>query len=79
MEWESSLLALSTRKMMAMAGHRGVNRSLCLGHCLGISVCVVAVPGALIPVPGVPVMPHSVEFDNRILTNNQKDSIHQKY
>lgn len=48
MEWESSLLALSTRKMMAMAG-RG-DQFLSLGLCLEMSICVVAVAGSLLPV-----------------------------
>ena len=61
-------------------GGHGGDQFLSLSLCLGMLVCVVAVAGALLPaVPGVPVMPHSVEFDNIILTNNQKDSIHQNY
>ena len=62
-----------------MAGNGG-DQFLSLSLCLGMLVCVVAVAGALLPVvTDVPVMPHSVDFDNIILTNNQKDSIHQNY
>ena len=48
--------------MMAMAGTGGGNRSLCLGHCLGIPVCVVAVAGSLIPVGiGVPAVSGQID------------------
>jgi len=61
-------------------GWHGGNQFRSLGLYLGMLVWVAAVARSLLPVvTDVPVMPHSVGFDNTIFTNNPKDSIHQNY